>query len=179
MSNDTGRKFEIYVEQLFKDCGFEDVFRNIIYIRRKGWIKKRKVAQADIQVGRPGLFYVPLIYELKYSSNGNIGMSEEKGNPVDQLIRTTSITGFRPGGIITNKSYTSSLVDYAEKKEVKLYDASYLLKLERKRRSVEGLGLICPSLIGKDLDERIELIQKDILKIDPREYRAKARIIYL
>ncbi|MBD3313120.1 hypothetical protein GF345_01625 [Candidatus Woesearchaeota archaeon] len=175
MSLQTGTKFEIYIEQLFRDCGFDDVERNLLYIKY-GWFRKRKAAQVDIQVGKKGIVSIPLIYELKYSSNGNITLSE---NPVDQLLRAVKITGYRPGGIITNKGYSEGLRNYARARKVKLYDSSYLAKLEKKRRSLDGHGILCISFAGKDLEQRIGIVEKEISGINPRQYANKSRTIYL
>ena len=175
MSSKTGTRFEIYIENLFRECGFDYVERNMLYIKY-GWFRKRKAAQVDIQVGKKGLVSVPLIYELKYSSNGNITLSE---NPVDQLLRAVKITGYKPGGIITNKRYSEGLRNYARAKKFKLYDATYLTKLEKKRRSLDGHGILCLSFAGKNLEQRIGMIEKEISGIDPKEYNNKARTIYL
>ncbi|MBU0536064.1 MAG: restriction endonuclease [Nanoarchaeota archaeon] len=175
MSYETGKKFEIYVEQLFKDCGFDHVERNLLYIKY-GWFRKRQMAQIDIQVGTKGIISVPIIYELKYSSNGNISLSE---NPVDQLLRAAKITGYNPGGIITNKGFTEGLANYAKSKRIKLYDATYLAKLEKKRKSLDGHGLICLPFMGKDLEQRIEILENTIGNVNINEYKSKARTIYL
>ena len=83
------------------------------------------------------------IYELKYSSRGNIDING-RGNPVRQILGYCNITGFKPGGIITNTNFSKKLRKEADKKEVKLYDGSYLLKLDSERRSLDGFGMVDP-----------------------------------
>ncbi len=52
-----------------------------------------------------------LLYELKYSSSKKIDINK-RGNPVNQLLGYCKITGFKPGGIITNTGYTNKLISY-------------------------------------------------------------------
>ena len=144
-----GLKFEAYIEQLFKGCGWKDVERNVIYIKPAGrWFGKRKVAQIDIQVGKKGIISTPDIYELKYSSHSPISLSGRVSstgvsNAVDQLLRAADIAKCNIGGIVTNAAFSDDIKEYAARRNVNLYDALSLLRMEQRRQSrVFGLLLL-------------------------------------
>lgn len=124
-----GKKFEIYVYNLFLELG-RKVERDLIYT-----VKGKRV-QIDL---KEGCFLGDKIYELKYS-RGRVGTFY--GDPVEQILRAGRLTGYRIGGIITNGYFSKEVGRKAAGKKVRLYDLEDLLKWEKKRRSLEGAGLI-------------------------------------
>jgi len=118
------------------------------------------------------------LYELKYSSRNNIDISE-RGNPVKQLLGYCKITGFKPGGIITNSGFSRKMKKEADKKEVKLYDGSYLLKIDSERRSLDGFGMIDPLKWFLNEKRMYNILDKKIRSTNLDKYDLKKIKVYL
>ena len=118
------------------------------------------------------------LYELKYSSRNNINISE-RGNPVKQLLGYCNITGFKPGGIITNSGFSKKLRKEADKKNVKLYDGNYLLKIDSERRSLDGFGIIDPLKWFLNEKRMYNILDKKIRSTNLDKYDFKKIKVYL
>ena len=118
------------------------------------------------------------LYELKYSSRNNIDISE-RGNPVKQLLGYCKITGFKPGGIITNSGFSRKMKKEADKKEVKLYDGNYLLKIDSERRSLDGFGIIDPLKWFLNEKRMYNILDKKIRSTNLDKYDLKKIKVYL
>jgi hypothetical protein len=155
MENDkaqkNGLKFEIYVEQLFKDLGKLRVRRNVQYHLLK-WPKKEevKIVQIDVQ------FYDLLgkhIVECKYMSNGTVN-----DDVVNKVKKNMDYLGIERAVIATNQDFHVQAKRLAKKYEIELCNKEKLEKIDYERRSIVGMMLY--RFQKKSLEEQIDKINE-------------------
>ena len=116
-----GYKFEVWVEQLYRDLGKPNVQRNVRY----------KNCQVDVIYGWIFRHYV----ECKYSGNGAI--TEEE---VAKFKSDLDLIGASPkkGEMVTNKGYTPKARRIAKMYGIRLYDGKALQQMDRRRQGIFG-----------------------------------------
>jgi len=157
MANDIGTKFEIFVEQLFKDLGKIRVKRNVQYHLQNKFSKKTmKIVQIDVQ------FYDWLgkyIVECKYLSNGNVN-----DDVVNKVKKNLGYLGLEKAIIATNQDFHIQAKRLAKKYGIKLYNGKKLESLDQDRMSLT-LALF-QKMRGITIDDKIK-------KINIRRYSTK------
>lgn len=185
-----GTKFEIYVEQLLNDnYSYRKVRRNINYIKKGVGYR-----QVDVEYHNFSPLNSLVIVELKYCSNGKLGLNLKNGEKIrnkpsgkngqkikciDNVVAETEerrkFIGASKVILVTNNYFQDPVRYEAEKwkySRVKLYDLSDLIQLERDR----GLfSTILPR--GNDFFER--RVQDNIKSINLRRYDLTAKREYL
>ncbi len=141
-----GTRFEVWLELLLDDLGFQNVLRNVEY--RKVYTKKKRIyRQVDltydiVQEGRIS----QVILEAKYSSNGEIkykARSEvEKGRtdstvvirgPLEQIAETKNFVGADIGCLVTNSRFDDQIRAEAKRYGILIMEGDYLAQLHQKR----------------------------------------------
>jgi hypothetical protein len=180
-----GTKFEIYVELLLNDnFSYRKVRRNINYIHQSVGYR-----QVDVEYHNFSPLNSLVIMELKYCSNGKLGLNLKSGKKIrnkptgkngqkikciDNVIAETEerrkFVGASKVILVTNNYFQDSLRYETERwkySKVKLYDLSDLVQLERDR----GLfSTILPR--GDDFFER--RVHEGIKSINLRKYNLTA-----
>lgn len=122
-ANEIGYKFEVWVEQLYRDIGRPNVQRNVYY--------KSRNCRIDIMYGWIFRHYV----ECKYSSNGAITEEAVSKFKADlDLMRASP----KKGEMVTNRGYTPKARQIAKMYGIKLYDGKALQQMDRRRQSIFG-----------------------------------------
>ncbi len=124
-----GRKFEIWTYNLLNDLGYNNLRHNVV-LKRKKPVTGNTIYQIDITAGIVRKTY----FECKYKTNSNVSLEEmAKFAGVLELLNISSSRGI----MVTNQDYVERAKQYANAHKIKLWNKSYLEKLDYKR-----LGLI-------------------------------------
>ena len=127
--NDNGRKFELYVAQLYRDLDKNNVKHDkTISIAKKNKTK----AQIDIIYTS---FFIKHYVECKYHDNSNSKVGLEEVSKFNAVLELMDIVSWR-GEMITNTDYTLRAKNYAQDKGIKLYNLDDLVKMEKERTSL-------------------------------------------
>jgi hypothetical protein len=133
-----GTRLEIFLEQLLKESGYQNVLRNVEYHKEMHVFR-----QADVSYNKIG--GNELIFgfvEAKYTSNGEIsyelrgGEKEKNGqviekidNVVDEVYERGKFIGADISVLATNKKFSDKVKESADEKNIKLLDGSDLLRI--------------------------------------------------
>ena len=163
-----GTKFEIWLEHLFKNLGYEQVFRNVEYRLSRNCFR-----QVDLLVFETNGYKIKkTLVEAKYSSNGPIKyfLRQKKkksaqqlpriDNLVDELLERKSFTGADKALLVTNKHFDGLILKESKKKNVGIIQGHNLE--EAYRRSGGKLSL-----------------EESISKINLGNYRLYKNILYV
>ncbi|MBT5022464.1 hypothetical protein HOK51_09130 [Candidatus Woesearchaeota archaeon] len=128
-NNIMGKKFEIYVANLYKDLGKRKI-RHDTYVKIPNNNGKSMHVQIDVMY--KAIFYDHYI-ECKYRKPGNKVSLDEvaKFYAAIELIKVP----MRRAELITNQYFNDRAIEYADTKGLKLYNLDDLLKMEKERRS--------------------------------------------
>lgn len=160
MANDIGTKFEIFVEQLFKDLGKIRVKRNVQYHLQKRFSKKTmKIVQIDVQFYD---WFGKYIVECKYLNNGNVN-----DDVVNKVKKNLGYLGLEKAIIATNQDFHIQAKRLAKKYRIKLYNKKTLEKLDYDRLSLAGM--LFYKIKKRNLEDQIR-------KINPRKYSTEATV---
>ncbi len=159
MSNE-GMKFEIFIEELFKDIGKLRVRKNIHYHLKKRFSKKTlKIVQVDVQFYD---FLNKYIVECKYLSKGNVN-----DDVVNKVKKNLGYLGLEKAIIATNQDFHLQAKRLAKKHGIKLYNGKIIQSLDYDRMSLAGE--ILQKIKGKTIEDKIK-------KINLRNYSQKPYI---
>jgi len=147
-NKEIGTKFEIWVEQLFSDFGY-NVKRNLIYYKNS---KNKECKQIDLEYftkvyGLMAPYLTKTILELKYSSNGKIGLNHwnkktNTNNLIQEIHERKKLVNADYAVLVTNRYVTEKLRKEARKYSVGIYDRDKLQKMDRKRAPIiERIGI--------------------------------------
>jgi len=155
--NDIGTKFEIYIENLFRDLGKLRVRRNVQYHLKRRLAKETvKTVQVDVQFYD---LFGKCIVECKYLNNGNIN-----DDVVNKVKKNLDYLGLEKAIIATNQDFQIQAKRLAKKYSITLYNKEVLEKLDYDRLSLAGM--IVKKLRKRSLEEQVE-------KIQPEKYSTK------
>jgi len=150
MANNIGTKFEIYVENLFRDLGKFRVKRNVNYQLQRRFTKKLvKIVQIDVQFYD---FFGKYIVECKYLNNGNVG-----DDVVNKVKKNLEYLGLEKAIIATNQDFQMQAKRLAKKYGIKLYNKKILEKLDYERLSF--IEMIAKKVKNRTLEEQVDKIK--------------------
>lgn len=170
-----GIKFEIWMEVLLKQTGHYQVKRDVRYYRG------RSHRQVDLEYFKWITLDGPFtILELKYSSNGVIGLSfrsqTQRKKAKQRLKRITDLVeeieerrryvGADNAILATNQDFTEEVYEKAEKYGIKVYNKEVLETLDQKRRPWHRFG-------------KIGTIEDQINKINLKKHSQKPHYVRL
>ncbi|GIU69704.1 MAG: hypothetical protein KatS3mg002_0940 [Candidatus Woesearchaeota archaeon] len=132
--NKAGYGLEKYVELLYKDLGYKNVIRNVIFRMSKG-----DYADAQIDLTYDGPLGNVVYVECKYHSKGNVSFSEfAKFVQVLNILKIPKLPVIYRGELVTNTYFDKRTINSAEVERIKLIDKDGLIELEKKRNSLAG-----------------------------------------
>ncbi len=142
-----GTKFEIWLEQLYKDLEYSFVQRNIRYYTKE----KHIFRQVDIEY-HDGLFHPinsHVIIEAKYLSYSNLKLQlrseknkiNQKINSIDTILdeveERRQFVKARKAIIVTNQTAEKQLYTLAQQyRRIEIVDANELQKMDQERRTI-------------------------------------------
>ena len=132
---ETGDRFELFVEELFRDLGYRDVRRNVVYTRfsrLKGYQGRRQV---DVEA-RISLFTGKTIFELKYLSTGERGrlpLHYRNDNLVVTVNDRRKFCKAPHTSIVTNVYFGDDLILEANEYGIGLLDREDLIGMDIQR----------------------------------------------
>ena len=157
MSNDIGTKFEIFVEQLFKDLGKRKVRRDINYKLINRFSKKSiKIIQIDVEFYD---WFGKYIVECKYLSNGKV-----KDDDVNKLKKNLDYLELEKAIIATNQDFhiqakrLAKKLKHDENKKILLYNREKLQSLDYDRMSLSAA--LFQRMRGISLENKIRRINR-------------------
>jgi hypothetical protein len=133
-----GTKFEIWLEDLLKELGCQDVLRNVYFYK-----ERCQYRQVDIcyKLAKKGRIY-RVIVEAKYSSNGNIpyklrsnkikkegSRKIEMENLVYEVRERKHFTKAGLAFLVTNKGFEDKVREEAERYNIQVVDGRRLQKI--------------------------------------------------
>lgn len=164
-----GIRFEIFLERLLKENGYQNVLRNVEYHKERYVFRQADVSYNLIKDGQLKL----VVVEAKYSSKGGIsyklrGGEKEKNdqviekidNVVDETYERCKFIGADISVLVTNKSFDDQIISAAAESNIKLLNGDDLSRVYNK---LYGEGTI---------DNVIE-------NIDLEKYNLNKNIIYI
>lgn len=133
--NLTGYGLEKYIEILYKDLGYNDVKRNVVF-------KKSSGAPIDAQIDLTYKNYLgyTVFVECKYHKKSKVTFSEySKFVQILNALQIPKMPIFYRGELITNSYFDSRTLQLAESERIKLIDIDALKELEKRRKSIGSI----------------------------------------
>jgi hypothetical protein len=136
-----GSKFEIWLEELFKKIGFQNVMRNVEFHRSRYLYRQVDVCYEIVKEGK----IYRVIAEAKFSSNGPVRYHLRNGeihkceqgiakidNIVDELLERASFVGASYARLLTNRTFEDEVRAEAKRHSILVLEGNELQKLYMK-----------------------------------------------
>ena len=130
-----GTKFEVFLEQLFRKQGFQNVLRNTEYHKSRYHYRQVDVSYSVVHNGR---IYLAVV-EAKYSSNGNIPYKYRTprikkadrrdvvfDNVVDETAERQRFVGANLALLVTNHAFEDKVKEEARRHKIKVIEGRRL-----------------------------------------------------